>query len=321
MRILNDLLVDGRKSSALIAKELGVTKEVLYQNYRELEQAGVISGATIQINYRSFGYKAVAVLLITVEPHHTFPMLMYVQKLPDLYTAYNQGPGGNIRIVVALKTLVQLDEIKDAIKQRFSILDLKSVIWTDVREIMTNLAIFSQEPIRKHDEKSPPLKVPIVNPVLQDSLKIDETDLKIAEWLSINGQMPFSKIAEKIGISINSVVRRYNILKKKGAMKVTIQIDLRKIGYRALAIFYATFALKADSSLIIDQLSQIPDVINIMKTSGDYDLAVYVMVKDIDQLLFIQGEFTKIPGIAKMDLDLGPLLGIWPTPRQYISTF
>ena len=246
---------------------------------------------------------------------------MYVQKMPDIYIAYQQGPGGSIRIIVALRTFHQLDEIKDAIKQRFSILDLKTAVWTDVREITTNLAVFSQKLTNKLSEKDTRIKAPISNPPPKSPAKIDEIDLKIADWLSINGQIPLSKIAENIGVSTNSVVKRYNNLKKNGAIKVTIQIDLRKIGYRALAIFFTTFALKADPSLIIDQIGRIPDIINIMKTSGDYDLAVYAMIRDIDQLLAIQGEFTKIPGIAKMDLDIGPLMGIWPGPRQYISTF
>ena len=58
-----------------------------------------------------------------------------------------------------------------------------------------------------------------------------------------------------------------------------------------------------------------------MKISGDYDLQIYAMIKNIEQLLALQEEFTKIPGIAKMELDIFRVLKIWPTPRQYISTF
>jgi hypothetical protein len=63
-----------------------------------------------------------------------------------------------------------------------------------------------------------------------------------------------------------------------------------------------------------------------MKTTGDYDLQIWAMAKDLGQLLFIQGEIGKIPGISRIDMEV---LGLeensnwlkWPSPRQYISTF
>lgn len=297
---------------------MGITKEVVTRNYQELECAGVIGGATIQINYRSFGYKAIAVLLITVDPSQAFPLLAFVQKMPDLVIAFNQGPGGNILVIVALKTFHQLDEIKDKIKQRFSILDVKSVIWTDIKEMNSNLSVLSEE---MPAEKELLEKIPRGNLLHKNQMKIDEIDTKIADILACNGQLPLSKIAEKVGISTNSVAKKYNNLKKSGAMNVIIQFDPRKIGYRALAVFYMTFMLKVEPSSIIDQLSRIPDIISIMKTSGDYDLTIYAMIKDLDHLLSIQSEFIQIPDIVKMNFTIGPLLGIWPLPRQCNSTF
>jgi Lrp/AsnC family transcriptional regulator, leucine-responsive regulatory protein len=238
--------------------------------------------------------------------------------MPDLVFAYNQGPGGNIRVIAALKAFHQLDEIKDKIKQRFSILDVKSVIWTDIKEMNSNLDILSEKPPAEKDFRE---KTPKTHPLPKNPIKIDEVDLKIADMLSSNGQLSLSKIAEKIGISTNSVTKRYNNLKKNGAMKVIIQFDPRKIGYHALAIFYITFALKAESSLIIDQISRIPNIISIMKTSGDYDLTIYAMIKDLGHLLSLQSEFAQIPDIAKMTFDIGELMGIWPLPRQCVSTF
>jgi len=61
-----------------------------------------------------------------------------------------------------------------------------------------------------------------------------------------------------------------------------------------------------------------------MKTTGDYDLQIYSMVQNLDQLLFIQEEIEKIQGISKIDTEILRLtepINKWPSPKQYISTF
>jgi DNA-binding Lrp family transcriptional regulator len=313
--------MDGRKSAAEIAKDIGLAKEEVDKNYRELKKAGIIKGATIHINYRGFGYKAVANLLINVDQTQADQLTEFVKKMEDIYALYSCGPKGNIRVVATLKTLQQLDAIKDAIKRHFSILVMKTVIWTDVREMHENLVITPQDKVGLREQLETRSKLQKTDGAQNEKIEIDEISFKIAEELSKNGLAPLSKIATEIGVSTSTVMQRYKKLKKNGLLKVTIQIDPTKIGYRALAVFFVTFTLQEDSSSTIEKISRIPDVISIMKTIGDYDLQVYAMIKDVDQILAIQDEFAKIPGIAKTDLDLMKMLNKWPTPRQYISTF
>jgi hypothetical protein len=75
---------------------------------------------------------------------------------------------------------------------------------------------------------------------------------------------------------------------------------------------------------VVDQISQIPDVISIMKTSGDFDLQIYAMVQNLEQFLSIKNQIGQIEGISKMELEInqfGERMARWPSPRQYISTF
>jgi Lrp/AsnC family transcriptional regulator for asnA, asnC and gidA len=320
--ILKHLLVDGRKSCTQIAKESGLEKQTIYENYKKLKQAGIIKGATIHINYQSFGYKAVAYLLLAIDPSQADSFIEYIRKIPDIYSVFRIGPIGNIRIVATLKTLQQLDEIKDIIKQNFPIKDIKTVMWTDVKEMHENLTIEAPQSIKiSTDNTIQQTNTLKPTGIYNKNKKIDKIDLQITEILSAKGREPFSKIAQKIGVTTNQVIKRYQNLKENGIVKATIQIDPTKIGYRALVVFFTAFTLQADSSSIIKRISQIPNVISIMKTSGDYDLQVYAMVKSIEQLLAIQEEFAKIPSIAKMDIDISKILDKWPTPKQYISTF
>ena len=317
-KILKQLLVDGRRSQQEIAQATGLSKETVKKNYHKMERNGIITGATTHINYKLFGNKAVAHMLINVHFRQADQLIKYLQKNPDVYSAYNTGVEGNIGVTTVLKTLEQLNDVKDSIKSNFSVLEMKTAIWTDVKEMNYNLAITENN--RKKNEV--PLSHTTKNRE-KTNHRIDEIDLKIADLLAENGRMSMESLGSKIGLSPHTVKRRYEKLKNNGILKVTIQVNPIKIGYRALCIFF-TVTSHEKSDMIIEKISQIPDIISIMKTTGDYDLQIYAMVQDLDRLLSIQEEIGKIQGITKVDTELlrfAEEWKKWPTPRQYISTY
>jgi DNA-binding Lrp family transcriptional regulator len=219
---------------------------------------------------------------------------------------------------VILKTLEQLNVIKDSIKKNFPVLEMKTAIWTDVKEMNQNLAIVRQDLKdvvtenceNKLNEKDPQTTI------------VDEIDQRIADKLAESGRISMEALAKEIGISPEVAKRRYEKLKKKGVLKVTIQINLSRIGYQAMCIFSVTTS-NEKPNLIVEKVSRIPNIISIMKTSGDYDLQIYAMVQDIGQLLYIQEQIGKISGIRKIEQEISRITEEWkkwPSPRQYIST-
>jgi len=282
-----------------------------------LEAIGVITGATIHINYKSFGYKAVAHMLINIDAQQADKLVEYLRKMPEVYSAFNKEVKGNIDLVVILKTLEQLNAVRDAIKKNFPVLEMKTAIWTNVKEMNQNLAIIKQD--LKDTAENYEIKRNEKDP--QNTI-VDEIDQKIADKLAENGRISMDVLAKEIGVSPDSVKRRYEKLKKKGVLKVTIQINLSRIGYQAMCIFSAITS-NENPNLIVEKVSRIPNIISIMKTSGDCDLQIYAMVQDIGQLLYIQEQIGKISGIRKIEQEISRINEEWkwPSPRQYISTF
>jgi len=318
-KILKELIEDGRKTETEIAKKLGLTKKVVNKNYRQLEATGVITGATIHINYKSFGYKAVAHMLIYMDAQQADKLVEYLQKKPEVYSAFNKEVKGTVDVVVILKTLEQLNMVKDSIKNNFPVLEMKTAIWTDVKEMNQNLAFVTQD-LKDTITENHEIKK---NEKDTQTVIIDEIDQKIADTLAENGRIQMDVLAREIGISPDTVKRRYEKLKKKGALKVTIQINLSRIGYQAMCIFFATIS-NEKPNLIVEKVSRIPNIISIMKTSGDCDLQIYAMVQDLGQLLHIQEQIGKISGIRKIEQEISRIneeWKKWPSPRQYISTF
>jgi DNA-binding Lrp family transcriptional regulator len=283
-----------------------------------MEQAGIIVGATIHINYKSFGYKAVAHILINVDSQQENQLIEYLQKMPGVYSFYSRGIKGNIDVVATLKTLEQLNEIKDAIKSHFSVFEMRTAIWTDVKEMNENLSIIPEN--RKNVGETINYQTKTQKKSNPQTIHIDQIDQKITDKLAENGRVSMETLGREIGISSDTAKRRYEKLKKNGVLKVTTQINPLKIGYQALCLFF-TITSHENSFLIIEKIRKIPDIISIMKTTGDYDLQIWAMVQDIDQLLSIQDELGKIRGILKTDIEIVRVLDKWPSPRQYISTF
>ena len=318
-KILKELIADGRKGPDLIAKKLGLSKESVKRDILKMEKKGIITGATTHINYKLFGYKAVAHILINVDSHQADQLLEYLRKMPEVYSAYSEWLKGNVEVIATLKTLEQLSEIKDSVKRNFSVLEMKTAIWTDVKEMNENLAIIPGNRGEGFTETNK--KENLQNKNVSKDIVIDQIDQKIADKLSENGRISMGTLGKEIGISSETAKRRYEKLKENGVLKVTVQINPFKIGYRALCIFFTVTDEKSAS--IIEKIGDIPDIISVMKTTGDYDLQIYAMVQDIDELLAIQKEIGKVPGIIRSDVKISGLGGFkkWPSPRQYISTF
>jgi len=318
-KILKELIADGRKTDSEIAKKIGEKKENIQKNFAKMEEIGIITGATIHINYKSFGYKAVAHTLINVDSKQEGQLIEYLKKMPEVYSFYNREVKGNLDVVIILKTLGQLNDIKDRIKRQFSILEMRTAIWTDVKEMNENLSIATDNTKKEEEITGCQADTRRSKP---QTMVVDQIDQKIADKLSENGRVPMETLGREIGISPDVAKRRYEKLKKNGVLKVTIQFNPIKIGYRAMCVF---FAATSHENLfdIIEKISKIPDVISIMKTTGDYDLQIWLMVRDIGQLLCVQEELGKTPGIIRMDKEIWRLDNWekWPSPRQCISTF
>lgn len=142
--------------------------------------------------------------------------------------------------------------------------------------------------------------------------EVDKLDLAIIDRLTKDARMSFRRIAEQLGVSPDTVISRYAALQKEGVIRgSTIVINPRKIGYQAMAVFMidispthivATESTPADSSLILDKLIQMPNIIVATKTVGDNDLLAIGVAFDFEHLSKVRSDIEKIPGVKDMQI-------------------
>jgi Lrp/AsnC family transcriptional regulator for asnA, asnC and gidA len=169
-----------------------------------------------------------------------------------------------------LRDLSDLDVVKETITRQNPVNEMKTYIWTDVRNIPENIVTsFLKEP--PNNTKSGSSSFKKIN-----QLKLDEIDNQIIDKLTADGRMPFSKIAQELGISTETVSRRYERLKKNNYIKASIQINPKKLGFKIILETRISIAIQSETNKIVETLCKIPGVSHVVKLSGDYDLSVAV---------------------------------------------
>lgn len=132
---------------------------------------------------------------------------------------------------------------------------------------------------------------------------MDEIDSKIIDILTKNSRVSFRKISKELGLSTDTVIRRYQRLEREGEIQPIITVDYVKLGYEAIAYIFVRVSAQSNMQTIIEEVAKIPDVIAIVTATGRYDLMVVALVRGIKHSFKIGEEIEKIPQIRKVIID------------------
>jgi DNA-binding Lrp family transcriptional regulator len=138
-------------------------------------------------------------------------------------------------------------------------------------------------------------------------MDMDAVDTQILTELIKDAQMPFSKISQKIGVSRETVRKRFEKMKKDGIIdRITILIDGRKIGEQGTAFLMLTCLRGADKKAVFQKLQIVPDVCMVTELMGNYDFFVWARIRNMQQIAQIISEIRKCDGIDNIETLLLP---------------
>jgi DNA-binding Lrp family transcriptional regulator len=141
-KILKNLLKNGRIGYEELAKVCATSKNKVWKRCRAMEKKGIIKGATTQIDFQDFGFVALATLLISVETQKIEETMEYIEKITEIHAYRQYNSIYNIRVFATLRDLNELDHIKQIIRLKLPTINLKTYIWTGVRNIPENLNLW-----------------------------------------------------------------------------------------------------------------------------------------------------------------------------------
>ncbi len=110
--------------------------------------------------------------------------------------------------------------------------------------------------------------------------KIDDINLRLLNVLLQNSRLSAREIAQKVGVSAVTIIKRMQELEKNGIIKrYSVELDYEKIGYDV----QATISLRISRGKLFEVERQIavdPHVFAVYDTTGDFDSIVLAKFKN-----------------------------------------
>ena len=150
---------------------------------------------------------------------------------------------------------------------------------------------------------------------------MDSIDRQIILELIDDARKPFRKIANKVGVTTPTVIKRYNELKRKGVIeRCSIQVNLKKLGYNGTAHLLITFSVGSSGLKgyeAMEEVQKISDIIIASRAIGDFEGYAVLAFKDIEHLYEKVFEIKKLPFVSKLEISWGiPGMKIFPSSRN-----
>lgn len=309
-KILKLLLLESRTSFTDIAKECKITVTAVRMRYERLCRDGVINGEKMLVNPHALGYQHIADLGIVTAYENEAEVKKFIESKP--YIGELVGPMGHYRFwgKVALRDLNKLRDIIEDLESNSRIKHVEALIWAEAVnvEYPQNLII---KPV-KHDGLREVVKPPSLTNHGKAPIDLDDIDREIAIILSQNSRTPFKSISTRLQISSKTVIQRYEKLRKGLLTLSTITVDMKKLGYKALANVFVKVSNRSKMPEIYSRLLQIPNLIVIIRTMGAYDIYCAVVVEDFDKLFDTKQKIMNILGVETADIYLTGIPSAWP---------
>jgi len=135
---------------------------------------------------------------------------------------------------------------------------------------------------------------------------MDSVDQKIIEELNKNARKSFSAISKKLGVSTNTVIRKYNDMKENGTISLfAIRVNLGKIGYIGTAHMFIKTKPHAKQSRIINRLSKTPNIIIAVSTFGKYESYAVLAFRNLSELTETLVKIRELPDILNIEVSIG----------------
>jgi DNA-binding Lrp family transcriptional regulator len=133
---------------------------------------------------------------------------------------------------------------------------------------------------------------------------IDDIDARLLLALGADPRSTAVALAERLGLSRNTVAARLAGLEERGALGTfERRIDPAALGY-PLTAFVTVQVVQRLLAEVADALRAIPEVVQALGLSGPGDLLVQVVAQDADDLYRIAGRLLAVEGVERTTTSL-----------------
>lgn len=144
---------------------------------------------------------------------------------------------------------------------------------------------------------------PKINPKLNIDKSIDKLDLQIIQAMMQDAEISYADLGKQFFVSGGTIHVRIKKLEELGIVKgKRLAVDLKVLGYDIIAFIGIYLEKSSLYDTVALALKNIPQVVRVNYTTGNYSMFVEIVCKDIQQLRFVlHDELQKIKGIERTE--------------------
>lgn len=148
------------------------------------------------------------------------------------------------------------------------------------------------------------IAAPLTLLLFRTMTKLDAVDLDLLRALSHDPRATVVALAEKLGLSRNTVQARMGRLEKNGAfLSYERTLSAEALGFPIEAFLQVTVR-QAELPTIREALAEVPEVLQAHGMSGPVDLLVRVACRDAQHLFDIDARILSIEGVERTETSL-----------------
>ena len=137
----------------------------------------------------------------------------------------------------------------------------------------------------------------------KDILKLDGIDKKILKMLMENSRRPILEIAKNIGVSGAAIHQRLRKLEAQNLIISSgIKLNTKILGFTTLAFIGIFLDNATINKTVVNQLKEIPEIIECHYTTGDWSILAKLLCKDNEDLMkILTKKIQIIKGVARTE--------------------
>lgn len=226
-KILEALCTDARQSHNQIAKQVGLSKNAVTYRIDRLFKNGVIGGFSTVIDSGKLGYGFYDILFkVHGTEEQEAELIDYLKKHPQVLVFEKISGSWDYVLEMGCKELSEFCEFMRSVKRRFS----KLIMKYEVHQVLEQYKVeqFPVELLKPREVKSF---------IQEERMEIDEIDRKLLYLLSEDAKIMLHVLAEKFGLTTETVSARLKKLREKRIIiNHTAQVYIPILGYEIYII-------------------------------------------------------------------------------------
>ena len=138
---------------------------------------------------------------------------------------------------------------------------------------------------------------------MSENYEIDKVDIQILHLLMQNAMMPFTEIAQKIGVSPGTIHVRMKKMDSIGLIKSShLMVNPLKLGYGITAFLGVYLDKSSMYDNVVKELEKIPEIVDCHYMTGTYSMFIKIICKDTMHLKqILHDSIQQIGGIDRTE--------------------